>query len=293
MGPLTGLTVIDASWGRPGSVGALLLADNGAQVIKVERRTPAASSAGAGSHTLQRLAWERGKKSVELDVAAPADRDVLLALLGKADIFIESFGRGRAEGLGLGYEQLRERFPRLVYGSITAYGRTGPWRDEPGYDCLVAAKLGVNTEQPGAGREGPIFLGHPHIGYGTGFLSAISILAAIRARHITQRGQLVDVSLLDGLRAQTPMNWWYHPDNISYVQTQGGQRMGFGRKRLITAAFECGDGEWIQIHTGGLGGFKRTMEIFGFGDITQTVSEGSEMAVPLNDEEMVIAREYI
>src|ERR1700761_1851983 len=210
MGPLAGLTVVDASWGMPGSVGSLLLADNGAQVIKVERR-----SASAQSHTLQRFAWERGKKSVELDVTDSADRNVLLALLARADVFIESFGVGRAAELGLGYEQLRERFPRLVYCSITAYGRTGPWRDEPGYDCLVAAKLGVTSEQPGAGREGPIFLGHPHIGYGTGFLSAISVLAALRARHITHRGQLVDVSLLDGLLAQSPMNWWYHPENIS------------------------------------------------------------------------------
>ncbi len=288
MGPLSGLTVVDASWGMPGSVGSLLLADNGATVIKVERR-----AARAKQQTLSRLAWERGKKSVELNVDDPADRAVLLQLIATADVFIESFGHGRAAKLGLAYEQLRERFPRLVFCSMTAYGHNGPWVDEPGYDCLVAAKLGVTSEQPGGGREGPIFLGHPHIAYGTGFLAAISTLAAIRARHVTERGQLVDVSLLDGLLAQSPMNWWYHPDNISYVQTSGGQRTGFGRKRLITAAFECADGEWIQIHTGGLGGFKRTMEIFGFGDITQTVSEGSEMAVPLNDEEMVIAREYI
>ena len=288
MGPLAGLTVIDASWGVPGSVTSLLLADNGATVIKVERPV-----AGPREQTLARLAWERGKKSVELDFGRQADREALLSLLESADVFVESFGAGRAAALGLGYEALRERHPRLVYCSFTAYGQTGPWRDEPGYDCLVAAKLGVMSEQPGAGREGPIFLGHPHICYGTGFLGAISILAAIRARHVTGRGQRVDVSLLDGLLAQSPMNWWYHPQNISYVEVSGGQRLGFGRKRLITAAFECADGEWLQIHTGGPGGFKRTMEIFGFGDITQTVSEGSEMALPLSDEEFVIAREYI
>ena len=288
MGPLAGLTVIDASWGMPGSVGSLLLADNGATVIKVERR-----ATQPRQPTLARLAWERGKKSLELNIDDPAERDVLLQLLGKADVFLESFGRGRAAALGLAYDQIRARFPRLVYCSITGYGHVGPWRDEPGYDCLVAAKLGVTSEQASAGRSGPIFLGHPHIGYGTGFLAAISILAAIRARHIIQKGQWVDVSLLDGLVAQSPMNWWHQPENISYVQTSGGQRLGFGRKRLITAAFECADGEWIQIHTGGQGGFKRTMEIFGFGDMTLTVSEGSEMAVPLNDEELVIAREYI
>jgi crotonobetainyl-CoA:carnitine CoA-transferase CaiB-like acyl-CoA transferase len=288
MGPLAALTVIDMSWGMPGSVASLLLADNGARVIKVER-----PGAGHGDDSLARLAFERGKQSIQLDIHAAADRDTLFALLDKADVFIESCGPGRAAALGLGYEALKQRFPRLIVCSITGYGHSGPWRDEPAYDCLVAARLGLMTEQASAGREGPIFLGHPHIAYGTGFVAAISVLAAVRARHHTQRGQFVDVSLLDGLLAQSPMNWWHQRENLSYVEVEGGKRTGFGRKRLITAAFECGDGEWLQIHTGGQGGFKRTMEIFGFGDITQTVTHGSEMALPLNDEEFVIARDYI
>ncbi|MFO1427773.1 MAG: CoA transferase [Steroidobacteraceae bacterium] len=286
--PLEGLTVVDCSWGMPGGVTSLLLADNGARVIKVER-----PSRERDDHSLLRLAWERGKQSIELDVRSSADRDTLFGLLAHADVFIESLGPGRAQPLGLDHATLAARWPRLVVCSLTGYGHTGPWRDEPGYDCLVAAKLGLMTEQASAGREAPVFLGHPHIGYGTGFIAAIGIMAAIRARHLTQRGQLVDVSLLDGLLAQSPMNWWLQKDNLSYVEVEGGRRLGFGRKRLITAAFECGDGEWLQMHTGGQGGFKRTMEIFGFGDITQTVTEGSEMAVPLNDEEFVIARDYI
>jgi crotonobetainyl-CoA:carnitine CoA-transferase CaiB-like acyl-CoA transferase len=280
--------VIDATWGMPGSVASLLLADNGASVIKIER-----PDAGVSSESLLRLAWERGKKSIELDVRNAADREVLIGLLRGADVFCESFGPGRAQALGLDFESLQARFPRLICCSITGYGHSGPWRDEPGYDCLVAAKLGLMVEQASAGREGPIFLGHPHIGYGTGFLAAIGILAAVRARHSTQRGQLVDVSLLDGVLAQSPMNWWWHPENLSYVQVQDGKRVGFGRKRLITAAFECADGEFIQVHTGGQGGFKRMMEIFGFGDMTQTITGGAEMSVPLNDEELVIARDYI
>jgi crotonobetainyl-CoA:carnitine CoA-transferase CaiB-like acyl-CoA transferase len=288
MGPLSGLTVVDASWGMPGGVASLIMADYGATVIKVERPrlTP-------DDHSLTRLAWERGKKSIALDVRIAADRDLLLDLIGHADIFIEAFGAGRAETLGLGYEDLARRWPELICCSITAYGRQGPWQQEPGYDCLVAAKLGLMTEQASAGREGPIFLGHPHIGYGTGFIAAIGTLAAVRARRVTGRGQRVDVSLLDGVLVQSPMNWWHQKDNISYVEVEGGKRTGFGRKRLITAAFECSDGEWLQIHTGGPGAFKATMEIFGFGDITQTVTEGTDMALPLNDEEFVIAREYI
>ena len=180
MGPLSALTVIDASWGMPGSVATLLLADCGANVIKVER-----PGAAGGPPDLLRLAWERGKKSVQLDLRAAADRQVLDGLLARADVFVESFGPGRAVRFGLDYTSLEARFPRLVCCGITGYGQSGPWRDEPGWDCLVAAKMGVMTEQPSAGREGPIFLGHPHIGYGTGFMAAIGILAAIHARHLT------------------------------------------------------------------------------------------------------------
>src|SRR5580704_10955418 len=156
MGPLEGLTVVDASWGIVGSITSLLLADNGAEVIKVERP-------GTEPDPLIRLAWERGKKSIELDVRSAADRDGLLDLLSTADIFVEAFGPGRGESLGLDFSTLKARFPRLIHCSITGYGRDTPWRDEPAYDCLVAAKLGLMSEQASVDRKGPIFLGHPHI----------------------------------------------------------------------------------------------------------------------------------
>lgn len=119
MGPLSTLTVVDASWGMPGAVASLLLADYGARVIKVER-----PSGRGGDHALTRLAWERGKQSIALDVAAAADREVLLGLLAHADVFIESYGVDRAEALGLDHERLAARFPQLVSCSLTAYGRS-------------------------------------------------------------------------------------------------------------------------------------------------------------------------
>ncbi len=285
MGPLDGITVVDASWGMPGSVATLLLADYGARVIKVER------PGNARGMDLERLAWERGKQSIELDLSR--DRDMMRGLLGQADIFLESFGPGRAEVIGLGYDDLAELYPTLIYGSITGYGRNTPWQDEPAYDCLVAAKLGMMAEQASVSREGPIFLGHPMIGYGTGFITAIGLLAAVRARRITGRGQRVDSSMLDGVLAQSPMNHWYHPDGMNYVETQNGKRVGYGTKRLITGCFECGDGEFIQVHTGGQGGFRNVMEVFGFGDLCQDTGGAADMSVPLNDEEFAIARDYI
>lgn len=288
MGPLEGLIVVDASWGMPGSVATLLLADNGATVIKVERPDPEASEID-----LLRLAWERGKQSIELDLKNADDQAILMGLLAKADVFLESFGYGRADAMGLGYDALHARFPRLIYGSITSYGLESPWREEPGFDCLVAAKLGMMAEQASVERDGPIFLGHPNIGYGTGFITAIGLLAAVRARHVTGQGQRVDSSLMDGVLAQSPMNHWYHPEGISYVQTENGKRVGYGYKRLITGAFQCEDGEFIQVHTGGQGGFKSVMDVFGFGDICQDTGGKADMSVPLNEEEYAIARDYI
>jgi crotonobetainyl-CoA:carnitine CoA-transferase CaiB-like acyl-CoA transferase len=288
MGPLAGLTVLDATWGSPGSIATMLLADNGADVIKIER-----PEGDEPQIDLLRLAWQRGKKSIELDLTNAADLDVLIALMAQADIFLESFGPGKAETLGLGYDDLKDRFPRLIYGSITGFGHDTPWRDEPGYDAIVTAKLGMMAEQASVERDGPIFLGHPNTAYGTGFITAISLLAAVRARHQTGRGQRVDTSMLDGVLAQSPMNHWYHPEGVSYVEVQNGKRVGYGYKRLITGAFLCEDGEYIQVHTGGQGGFKSVMEVFGFGDICQDTGGKADMSVPLNDEEYAIARDYI
>ena len=192
-----------------------------------------------------------------------------------------------AAARGFGYDELHAAHPRLVYCSISGYGQDGPWRDRPGFDCLVAAKLGVMAEQ-GGHREGPIFLGHPSIGYGTAFLATIGILSALRARHITGAGQHVDTSLLDSVVAQSAMNWWWNAHDVSYL-ARSGSELGFGRNRIITDLFLCQDNEYLMIHTGGDGGFKRTMDILGVGECVRAI-DGPEMAVALDDDEYHAAR---
>jgi crotonobetainyl-CoA:carnitine CoA-transferase CaiB-like acyl-CoA transferase len=286
-GPLDGLRVVELGWGAPASIAGMLLSDNGAQVIKAER-----PGGGPDRRSITRRAWDRGKWSVELDLGS--QRDALLGLIDGADVLIDSLGTGRATQHGFGYETLRDRCPGLVYCSITGYGHHAPWVDRPGYDALVAARLGQMAEQAGppGGREGPKFLGHPSIAYGTAFVATIGTLAALHDRHTSGRGQLVDTSLLDGVLAQSPMNWWWNEKELSYLARSGNDQ-GFGRGRLITDLFECQDGEWMIVHTGGAGGFKRAMDLWGFGDRIRSVDGALEMSVPLDDDEYHVARTLV
>lgn len=284
-GPLEGLVVVDATWGMPAGIASHLLADYGATVIKLER-----PGGGPSGHDILRSVLDRGKWSVEADLATAEGLQIAHTLLAAADVWLESFGPGRAADLGLGYDELHARYPRLIQATFTGYGHGGPWRDRPGYDALLAARCGLQAEQAGH-RKGPIFLGHPTISYCTGFLAAIGILAALRARHHTGQGQLVDASLLDGMLAVMGMNWWWNERDLSYL-ARTGTETGFGRNRLITDLFICQDGKYLMVHTGGDGGFKRLTDILGVGAKVRVI-EGVEMRVPLNDEEYHIARHLV
>ena len=281
-GPLDGLVVLEVGWGAPGAIAGLLFADYGARVVKVER--PGGPPA---QPPVLRSAWDRGKWSAIVDLDTGAGRGDLITAVRGADVLIESFGPGRAAALGFDDAALRAENPGLVVCSLSGYGPDGPWRDRPGYDCLVAARLGLMAEQPGH-RDGPVFLGHPNVVYGTALLATIGSLAALRARDVTGEGQVVDVSLLDGAVAQSCMNWWWNEGGKSYLARSGTQK-GFGSNRLIADLFRCGDGEYLMMHSGGEGGFKRTMDLLGLGDRVRTIP-GLEMAVPLDDDERHAAR---
>jgi crotonobetainyl-CoA:carnitine CoA-transferase CaiB-like acyl-CoA transferase len=261
----------------------MLLADYGAKVIKIE--APRARRADG----VARKAWDRGKYSVELDLSDSGQRERLLFVLAGADIFVQSWGTEKARQYGLAYEDLMNRAPRLIYSVVSGYGLDGPHVDRPGFDALVAARWGMMGEQRGH-RDGPKFLGHPSIAYGTGLLLAIGALSALRARRVTGRGQQVDVSLLDSVLAQSAMNWWFNEKEVSYL-ARSGSEPGFGRSRILLGLFPCSDGEYLMMHTGGEGGYKRTMDLLGLGDGVQTVVGEAEMGVPLTDEELELRRQ--
>jgi crotonobetainyl-CoA:carnitine CoA-transferase CaiB-like acyl-CoA transferase len=200
-GILDGLSVLDLSWGIAGPVTTMLLADHGAAVVKVEPPggDPFRDSAGY-------VVWNRGKRSLELDLHDDADREVLLRLVADADVLVESFRPGVTKRLGLDHAQLRAVNERLVTCSITGYGRHSEARDRPGYDALVQARSGIQHEQFGL-RDGPIFLHLPIPSYGAALLASVATQAALLAREQTGQGQWVETSLMQGALLFTTMLW--------------------------------------------------------------------------------------
>jgi alpha-methylacyl-CoA racemase len=195
MSALAGLRVLDLSRLLPGGFCSLLLADFGADVIKVED-TGAGDylrASGAPFHALN-----RGKRSVSVDLKTAAGRDVLLRLVRDADVLLESFRPGVLDRLGVGYERLREENPRLVYCAITGYGQDGPYAGRAGHDMnylALTGLLGLTGEPDGP----PIQAGGQIADIGGGALmAAFGILAALRERDRSGEGQFVDVSMTDG-----------------------------------------------------------------------------------------------
>src|SRR5687767_2791892 len=232
---LEGIAVLDLSRGVAGPIATMLLADNGAAVTRIESPEPDPFASWPGSRV-----WARGKRSAVLDLEQPDERERLLALASRADVVVESFRPGVTTRLGIDYTALSARNPRLIYCSITGYGRGNRHSDRPAYDALVAARLGLQREQrswpggpidhihgleppvpdlemppgcaPGSPRSGPIFSYSTWPSLATAYLASTGVNAALLARESTGRGQLVETSLLQGAMALT-MGKWMRVDN--------------------------------------------------------------------------------
>jgi formyl-CoA transferase/CoA:oxalate CoA-transferase len=199
--PLAGARVLDLTTSIAGPLCAEILAALGADVVKVERPDTGDDGRAWGppfwnGESAMFLAVNAGKRSLTVSLADERGRDVVLRLADRADVFLQSLRPGRAERLGLGAEALRARNPRLVHCSIGAYGRTGPLREEPGYDALMQAAGGLisMTGEPGtAGAR----VGSSLIDMGTGMWAALGIVAALLERERTGEGAVVDTSLYE------------------------------------------------------------------------------------------------
>lgn len=264
-GVLDGLKVLDLSWGIAGPMTAMLLADHGARVTRIER--PQGDPFGG---LLGYKVWNRGKRSAVLDLKDPADHALFLKLAADADVLVESFAPGVTGRLGIDHDTLAAINSRLIYCSITAYGEGTPDADRKGYDALVAARVGLQFEQrgypegavwhmtgrenpfidaaeiqpdwvQGADREGPLFVSSPWPSLGAFFSASTGIAAALLAREKTGRGQKVSTSLQQGAMACASGVW---------QRMEEPDAPGFNTWILSSKSpkghFKCKDGRWVH-----------------------------------------------
>jgi len=208
MQPLNGLRVLDLTRALAGPYCTMMLGDLGADVIKVERPGVGDESRGWGppftgqpygpypGESAYFIAANRNKRSITVNFKEPQGREIIRRLAAISDVLVENFMTGTLDEMELGYEALHALYPRLIYCSISGYGRSGPYAKRPGYDFIIQAEGGLmSITGPEEGQ--PCRVGVPIVDITAGMFAATAILAALRARDVTGDGQLIDLSLLD------------------------------------------------------------------------------------------------
>jgi crotonobetainyl-CoA:carnitine CoA-transferase CaiB-like acyl-CoA transferase len=245
---LAGLTVLDLTRLLPGAYCTQMLADLGADVIKVEepgrgdynREFPPINVKEPGSFLL----LNRNKRSVTVNLKTDNGKAILRRLAARADILVEGFRPGVMDRLGVGYEALTKENPRLIYCAISGYGQDGPYAKTPGHDLNYMALAGA-LQLFGKAGEGPIVPGLSIADQGGGSLmAAFGILAAVLGRARTGKGQFVDVSMTDGA-----VSWLgYHAADYLFagVEPKGGERRFIGQAPCYNV-FRCADGRHITL----------------------------------------------
>jgi crotonobetainyl-CoA:carnitine CoA-transferase CaiB-like acyl-CoA transferase len=263
-GVLDKLKVLDLTWGIAGPMATMLLGDNGADVVKIEP-----PGGDPFRNQLGYKVWQRGKRSAILNLKDADDKKIFLALAKTADVLVESFAPGTTGKLGIDYKTLSAINPRLVYCSITGYGRDNALSNRPAYDALVQARTGLMFEQrgwpegalnhmngqpdpfpdleipqewvQGAPRPGPLLVASHWPSLGAFFTASLGIAAALRARELTGRGQWVETSLLQGALAGAAGVW----QRAEKIDAPGFDTWILG-SRSPKGHFQAKDGKWLH-----------------------------------------------
>ncbi len=227
-GALDGLTVIDFTNHLSGPYCAMILADQGADVVKIERPGKGddlrASPPHVNGEGAPFMLWNRNKRSIALDLKDPADLETAIRLVETADVMVENFRPGVAERLGLGYAAMAGRNPGLVYCSISGFGQTGPYSPRGGFDLVAQAMSGLMTIN-GPPEGGPYRIPIAISDVAAGMNGAIGVLTALQHRNKTGEGQQVDVSLLDSALAMCV----YEAANV-FATGEKPERLGQGHR---------------------------------------------------------------
>jgi alpha-methylacyl-CoA racemase len=241
MGPLHGLTVIELASIGPGPMCAMLLADLGADVIRVDRTEPSGLGVPmARKHDIN----GRNRRSVALDLKVPAGRDAVLRLVERADVLIEGFRPGVVERLGLGPADCHARNPRLVFGRMTGFGQSGPLADAAGHDLNYIALTGaLHAIGPAGGKPVPPLNLVGDYGGGSLYL-AFGLMAALFERNRSGRGQVVDAAMVDGAGSLASIFYGMHASG-NWSATRGANLLDGGAPFYDT--YETADGRWISL----------------------------------------------
>ena len=203
-GALTGIRVLDLTRVLAGPYATMVLGDFGAEVIKLEQPGTGDESRNFGpfknGFSLYFMSVNRGKQSLTLDLKAPKGKEIFLELVKQSDVLVENFRPGAMKKLGLDYETLRQSHPSLIYAACSGFGQTGPYAQRGAYDMIIQGMGGI-ISITGEPNRPPVRVGTSISDITAALFTAIGVLSALRHRDRTGEGQLVDVSMLDGMVA--------------------------------------------------------------------------------------------
>ena len=261
-GPLAGMRVLELAQIMAGPTCGMMLADLGADVIKVEKLPGGDDARGYREPRINGvsapfLMMNRNKRGIALNLKAPQGREILLRLVRNADVLTENYRRGTLEKLGLGYDVLADVNPGLIYCAVSGYGRDGPLFDKGGFDLIAQGFAGLMAVTGEPGRP-PVKNGNPVADINAGLLAAVGIAAAYAHKQKTGRGQIVDTSLLEAALQQT---YWHAAIHFATGESPGPS----GSAHLLTApyqAFRASDG-WINIGGANQANWERIADVLG------------------------------
>ena len=261
-GPLAGMRVLELAQIMAGPTAGMMLADMGADVVKVEKLPGGDDSRGyreprENGVSAPFLILNRNKRGIALDLKKPQGRAILLRLVRDADVLTENYRRGTLEKLGLGYEVLAAENPGLIYCAISGYGRDGPYADKGGFDLIAQGVSGLMsiTGEPGGA---PVKTGNSVADINAGILAVTGILAAWAHKLTTGQGQVVDTSLMEAALQQT---YWHAAIAFATGVSPGPT----GSAHILTApyqAFRAQDG-WINVGGANQANWERIAEVLG------------------------------
>jgi crotonobetainyl-CoA:carnitine CoA-transferase CaiB-like acyl-CoA transferase len=261
-GPLAGMRVLELAQIMAGPTCGMMLADMGADVVKVEKLPGGDDARGyreprVNGVSAPFLMMNRNKRGIALDLKQPQGREILLHMVRHTDVLTENFRHGTMERLGLGYDTLAQVNPGLVYCQISGFGRTGPLADQGGFDLVAQGFAGLMSITGEPGRP-PVKTGNPVADIAAGILGAVGVAAAYAHKQKTGRGQLVDTSLFEAALQQT---FWHAAIHFATGVSPGPT----GSAHVLSApyqAFHASDG-WVNIGGANQANWERIAEVLG------------------------------